>query len=101
MMGKICSVLPLFMLFPITFAAGLSPGQATALVTLVALKLALKSGLGYNHGMVLGSFQGWTPREKSSVVFLCFFFFFVSLCARYLYYGIASFLMLCCDYIKC
>lgn len=73
-MRKICSVLPFFMLFPITLAAGLYPGQATALVTLVALKLALKSGLGYDHVMVLGSFQGWTPREKSSVVFLCFFF---------------------------
>lgn len=44
------------MLFPIAFAAGLYPRQAAALVTLVALKLTLKSGLSYGCGVALRSF---------------------------------------------
>jgi len=52
------------MLFPMAFAAGLYPRQAAVLVAFVALKLTLKSGLGYGHGTMVRSFQRWTPQRK-------------------------------------
>lgn len=112
-MRQVSSVLSPFMLFPVAFATGLYARQDAALVTLVALKLALKSGLGCGFAVALSdSTASMEFTEKGAICFEIFFscllFFLLILevsvcflCAYYLYCGIASFLILCCDYTKC
>lgn len=71
-MRQVSSVL--LMLFPaaFAFATGLYARQAAALVTLVALKLTLKSGLGCGFAAALSDItarMGFT--EKGAVVSVC------------------------------
>lgn len=68
-MRQVSSILSLFMLFPVAFSSGLYARQAAALVTLVALKLTLKSALGCGFAVAkVTALLVWNSQERKPCV---------------------------------